>query len=296
MPQSFSPQLKVVQRLILKAKKARGGRPFKSKRVPRQPSIKTLERSYFRDLKEMIDDMKALVDRLLVPALPSIQRAFAAVKPKADHARADDFTDDVERIMASIRENFYREYDDNELRFFAMKAAKRTEEFNAESFQRQFKAVFGIQMPLVEPYLEPTIKGFVKQNVSLIKSIPDTYFNRVENTVLRDVQAGTLTSEIAQEIQTAYDVSESKATLIARDQTAKLNGNLNQMRQTEVGVSKYEWSTSMDERVRESHAAKEGQVYSWSDPPADTGHPGEDYQCRCTAIPVFEEIAEEEAA
>lgn len=288
--------MKVVQRLLGSMRRARRGRKLRLKRVPRQPSIKTVERSYLADLDEMTRYMKALVDKHLVPALPTIQRIFATVKPKADAVRNDDYSDEVERIMNLIRENFFREYDEQEMKFFARKAAARTESFNAKTFQRQFKAVFGIQIPLVEPYLESTVNSFVKQNVSLIQSIPDTYFDRVENTVLREVQAGTLTDEIADDIQEAYGVSESKATLIARDQTGKLNGNLNQMRQTEVGVTRYEWSTSKDERVRPSHEEKEGNIYDWSDPPADTGHPGEDFQCRCSAIPVFDEEIEEEAA
>ncbi|MDD0884230.1 phage head morphogenesis protein, partial [Xylella fastidiosa subsp. multiplex] len=35
---------------------------------------------------------------------------------------------------------------------------------------------------------------------------------------------------------------------------------------------------------REDHAAHDGTVFRWSDPPA-TGHPGQDYNCRCVAIP-----------
>lgn len=286
--------MKLVQRLLMRIRASRNGRPLKLKRVPRPASIKTLERSYARDLDEMTRYMKGLVDRRVILALPFIVSQASPLRPKKDNL--DDYSDDVARIMEGVRIEFYREYDENEMRFFALKAAKRTEEFNARNFQRQFKAVMGIQVPLVEPYLEATVKGFVQQNVSLIQSIPDQYFDRVEQTVLREVTAGTLTGEIAEQIGDAYGVSESKATLIARDQTSKLNGNLTRMRQTEVGVTRYEWSTSMDERVRDSHADKEGDVFSWDDPPADTGHPGEDFQCRCAAIPVFEEEEQEEAA
>lgn len=267
----------------------RKGRVLRLKKPPKQPSIKTLERSYYSDMLKMLDRMKFLVDQRLVPMLPSIVRHAQSVRPKTDGTRADDYTDDVEGIMDGIRDDFFQEYDENQIKFFAQKAAKRGEEFNQKSFQRQFKAVFGIQMPLVEPYLEATVNGFVKQNVSLITSIPETYFDRVENTVLQGAISGDLQDEIASEISDIYDVSDSRAAFIARDQVAKLNGNLTEMRQTEVGVTSYIWSTSLDERVRDSHAAKEGETFQWDDPPADTGHPGEDYQCRCTAIPVFEE-------
>lgn len=46
----------------------------------------------------------------------------------------------------------------------------------------------------------------------------------------------------------------------------------------------YIWRTRGDERVRSSHAANNGKIFAWDTPP-DTGHPGEDYGCRCWAEP-----------
>lgn len=47
---------------------------------------------------------------------------------------------------------------------------------------------------------------------------------------------------------------------------------------------RYVWRTRRDERVRASHRANDGRIFDWDDPPA-TGHPGEDYGCRCRAVP-----------
>ena len=46
----------------------------------------------------------------------------------------------------------------------------------------------------------------------------------------------------------------------------------------------YVWRTRGDERVRLSHAQNDGRLFAWDEPPA-TGHPGEDFGCRCTAEP-----------
>ena len=83
-----------------------------------------------------------------------------------------------------------------------------------------------------------------------------------------------------------YRVSKSKAKLIARDQTGKLYGEINQARQDEAGITSYIWRTSMDERVRDEHAEREGQEFEWCAPP-DDGHPGIPIQCRCEAEPVL---------
>ena len=62
------------------------------------------------------------------------------------------------------------------------------------------------------------------------------------------------------------------------------NGKLTEISQREAGNTHYIWHTQADELVRNSHAPNHGQVFAWDNPPP-TGHPGEDYNCRCTPIP-----------
>ena len=93
------------------------------------------------------------------------------------------------------------------------------------------------------------------------------------------------------------NVWASRAELIARDQTTKLLGGLNEARQREAGITQYAWCTSRDDRVRgdpsgqypnadPSHYALDGQIFSWDDPP-EPGPPGSDFQCRCSATPIL---------
>lgn len=99
-------------------------------------------------------------------------------------------------------------------------------------------------------------------------------------------------------------MTASKAELLARDQTLKLNAAISRTRQQAAGISKYYWTTVGDERVRKMHDDLDGKLFSWDDPPitneaGDHNHPGEDYQCRCTAspyLPEFEESQEDPEA
>ena len=74
---------------------------------------------------------------------------------------------------------------------------------------------------------------------------------------------------------------------ICRDQNNKMIGQLNEIRQTELGIESYEWSTSLDIRVRPTHRVNEGKVFRWDQPPS-TGHPGWDIQCRCTSHAILD--------
>jgi len=108
----------------------------------------------------------------------------------------------------------------------------------------------------------------------------------VSEVIERAHAEGVRVEVLAHDLRERFEVSNSRAELIARDQTLKLNGQINRHRQLSVGVEEYIWDTSGDERVRESHAVLDGRKFSWHAPPS-VGHPGQDFQCRCGAIPVI---------
>lgn len=55
----------------------------------------------------------------------------------------------------------------------------------------------------------------------------------------------------------------------------------------------YIWCTVGDDKVRDSHADREGQEFCWDNPPVG-GHPGEEINCRCWAELVVDKVEREE--
>ncbi|HZG73999.1 MAG TPA: minor capsid protein [Chondromyces sp.] len=95
-------------------------------------------------------------------------------------------------------------------------------------------------------------------------------------------------STIRDELVKRTRASVKRAQFIARDQCGSILGQMTARRHQAMGVKKFKWSTSKDERVRDSHEKLEGIVFEYTNPPA-VGLPGADYQCRCTANPVFDD-------
>ena len=173
-------------------------------------------------------------------------------------------------------------------------------ERNAEAVDERLKAAIKASLSIdISPVLNQSgpildaMKAATKANIELITSIPDQFFEKLGDAVGKNMEAGMRFEDLAKEIERIGDVTESRAKLIARDQTSKMNGAFNEARQTSLGIDRYVWQTSGDERVREEHQANDGQVFNWNDPPA-TGHPGEDINCRCVAVPYFDLDSEEE--
>lgn len=138
------------------------------------------------------------------------------------------------------------------------------------------------------------------QNVALIQSISAEHFAEVGRAVLDNYRGVPLPGDVSltKRLQDIGGITKKRAKFIARDQTSKLTGDLNQARLQENGIDEYIWRTAKDERVvgtpggkypkgtrgHGNHYEREGQTYSWQTPPSD-GHPGQAYNCRCYAEP-----------
>jgi SPP1 gp7 family putative phage head morphogenesis protein len=133
------------------------------------------------------------------------------------------------------------------------------------------------------------LTSWTQENLSLVKGINDEQNKKIETLLLRAGREGTTPVSLTQEIKKIMNSSVKRATLIARDQTLKLNGQIDRVKQTTSGVTHFIWRTSRDERVRPRHRHREGVKYAWDNPP-DGELPGQPVQCRCSAEPSFEEI------
>ena len=155
--------------------------------------------------------------------------------------------------------------------------------------RRDVQALENLLANASEDETEKLFRSFVDNNVQKITSVSGGALDEMRELVSHGFRSGMPTNKLSKQIEKRFGVAKSRAKLIARDQVGKLQGELNRVRQKEVGVHEYIWRTSQDERVRDSHAALDGQKFSWNQPPS-VGHPGEDYQCRCYAEPVLETV------
>lgn len=172
-------------------------------------------------------------------------------------------------------------------RGFAERSRNQTDREIAQTFKRY--AGFDIAQYIANnPKIDQIVSVVIENNVQLIKSIETQYLDKVKSAVSNGVAQGKSALDISDEVMKVGNVTRSRAIFIARDQAAKFNGTVEMAQQKELGIKKYRWSTSGDERVRESHRLNDGKIFSWSKPPA-TGHPGFDYNCRCVAIPIFDD-------
>ena len=157
---------------------------------------------------------------------------------------------------------------------------------------RVVKLLPGFQRLLTQPLAatsqQTLVSEWVRENVSLIRSIDSRWFADIEKLILESSEKESPVEEIVAGLQDRYGVSRSRAKLIAEDQMYKLYSAAAAVRYQSYGIRGYEWVSQRDDRVRKRHAELDGKFILYDQPP-DIGHAGTPINCRCGQAPVIDQ-------
>lgn len=281
-----------------------GKSSIRSKYRPKYPE--SAEREYIR----LINEYMAIEKDVLMKYIPELKRIINEGTPKyntdaknendrkrrlARFSEIDNTIRRLQMLFESIQKELDSAFGMYDLKRNIERIAASDHKLSIREWKKAVSKTLGID--ILEDYYsgdyyKEMIEKWISSNVDLIKTQPKESLGKMKELVYKDYMSGISTTNIVKELQAQYGMDKRHARLIARDQTAKLNSEITQSQQRDAGVSKYEWSGTLDRRERSSHRALEGKVFSWDNPPETDGgrrcHPGEDYQCRCCALPVFD--------
>jgi len=252
--------------------------------VPPLLHPKHIERKYTKDLRKSYTLLFEMIRNRLLINLPTLTDQNAR---ELATRRFDTADEDLRVILHGISVEFSRNLTQNEVKRIAQRRGIEVSEYNRIQNKKVFKRLLEVDVYQSEPWLTNALESFATENAELITTLSEKHINDVRNIVVNGFRDGVAGEELASIIRNKVNrKTRANYRLIARDQVSKLNGQLTELRQRDVGVTEYKWRTSRDERVRDTHK-KDGKTFSWDKPPADTGHPGADYQCRCYAEPIL---------
>jgi SPP1 gp7 family putative phage head morphogenesis protein len=224
--------------------------------------------------------------RLLREVIDMTLRVMELELGRTDVVRQDAIQDDLVALFERIKGRATTLLSSVRFRERLTEILERTDRHAALEIQKDVSRALGIDVITSVPGRADKIGGYVAENVALVNGLQESMIGSVRDEIMRAVSDGTNTADLANSIANRARISKNRAKLIARDQIGKVNGALMRERHASIGVTKYRWRSSQDERVRNSHAARNGEVFSWDAPPSD-GHPGQPINCRCTAEAVF---------
>jgi len=256
------------------------------------PSITT---QYFRKINLLVRKVASLVRTKVKPIL--IKYSSHVV---TDYMIDDAFGLELANAFADIEAEF-RLLDKYALKI-ATSSLDQANKYHHQKFITSFKKTVGIDVkPLLSRSIKingrnidkgtySTVQDAINNNVALIKTVPEQHLAKIQEMLYRGLATGTDNQSLYEEVLKINGQNTRRAKLIARDQMQKLNGVLSMARQQDIGIVGYVWRTSGDENVRDSHRDNDNMHFQWDSPPPETGHPGEDINCRCTAEPDLSKL------
>lgn len=265
---------------------ARGRRAPVRFRFGSQIQPMAIARSYAGELLKLVAVMRSVTIEVVGPQL----RDWVRESDKL-HGRMDGAAGDAATAFAGIRLRLERgRFSTTALQSVARKAGDSTASFQKRQLTRQLSVAIGVEVPVFDKDLGAKVEAFTAENIGLIQSIPQQSLQQVQQVVLRGLAAGDRAEALAEDIQERFDVSESRAALIARDQTLKFFADLNQTRQRALGITHFTWATANTERTCDICGPLDGNSYAWDKPPAE-GLPGQVHpNCQCSADPDVEAL------
>lgn len=182
----------------------------------------------------------------------------------------------------------------------SMRTARRSVE-NVGVPRAQVALRLGVEVPLVlgvdiAPTLaeQAALTTWSRAGTDLIKTVGQDLVEGLDAEIADAARRGVLTRDLRRIVDDRLGVGTRHAQFIARDQVAKLNGKITEATHKAAGITAYKWRASRDQRTRPDHAALDGTIQQWAEPPVvdersgRREHPGNDFQCRCVAIPVVD--------
>lgn len=255
-----------------------------------------VEREYKRVIDAyyniLFDCLQSIIETL-INSPESIQEPYSGFRVDD---RKSDFINYIRSAFRKAKSDFRDKTDKFGLQKKIDKLGKLTKRLSNDEWKRVVQKTLGIN--ILDDYYSgefyrEQLQRWTDENVNLISTLPDDALGEMQSIVEEAFKNGSSGRDMVKEIRKKFNASRSNAEFYAADQMAKLNAAITRQQQTECGVEEYVWSTSKDQRVRERHRELEGTTHRWDDPPIvdkKTGrraHPGEDYRCRCVALPVF---------
>lgn len=236
------------------------------------------------------NQLAAIVERMKEP-----YRELAQLLPRSatDSLVADEDPLVARRILETLRERMQGTLNLGEMEKLAAFYGDRVSRRGREQLANQLRAGLGVDIPVVDPQaIRDMVRMFARENAALISRIPENLHNEVANLTMQAFTNKWSRREFAEKLEERFEISESRARFIARDQVGKLNAQLSEERNTALGIKAYYWRTRRDKRVRKEHRKKEGRRFLYSHPPKG-GHAGHPPGCRCVQEPDLSDILDQ---
>lgn len=281
-------------------------------KAPKPSPKKQVEGKVVNDPKGIEQEARRTLKKITKPIQLELEGIIQKMRDKS--AR------EVGKELEAVKKNY-----DFQLSVTAEQIAEnwvgKVNRYNREKFMIQMRQTLGIDIgAIVDEAMKDDLDVMVLEAANYIKSIPDYLVGHVADRVVQHFKGIPMPENrtLRQQIKEEFEISDGRAKVLARDQTAKMNTAITAIRQQNLGIDCYIWKTVEDNAVvgkpgglypkptklHRNHYIMNGLLCKWNDANVysdDKGktwkqrtaemphnHPGDDIMCRCRPAPFID--------
>lgn len=243
--------------------------------------------------------LQKLVTQMIRETRRDVVALFESPTAIASHVTTDASISSQSRILMNALSNKFTDLFGKASKELSERMVEQTGKHSAAALGTSLKELSGGLKLKTDTLRSGPIgeiaKAAVAENVSLIKSIPEQYLQKVQGAVMRSITTGNGLQDLQPFLEEQEGMTKRRAKNIALDQTRKSYQSINAGRMKAAGIKKFIWIHSGGgQKPRPDHVAMDGNTYSYDDLPVidertgERGIPGQAPNCRCTARPVLD--------
>jgi uncharacterized protein with gpF-like domain len=180
-------------------KEAMANKPRRRK-IEAVPLSKQAGIMYNAHLQRMVRHIKRRIDQQIIPLIRGLEGSYTA----------DSWDDDITNAFKSEKAFWESAETASIMERIAGEFVITANEANRKKFSKSMQSV-GLDLFGDSPTLQDYLGASTKDNVALIKSIPEQYLQQVERTVMTNMRAGNRPGIIVKQLQERYQLTQSRA-------------------------------------------------------------------------------------
>lgn len=216
-------------------------------------------------------------------------------------AQTGNFAAILLRLSKAAQKSILKQFGNDRIETISQQMLGKLDRKSKEEFYKRVSAKTGINVTdlIAKEGMKATTNALVAETSQWIKTLRDDTFQKFTNNTLFAMSQGESLDTIVDQFDDIASERKNHAQFLARNQVQNYNSVTTKIRAQNLGITKAVWETSGDERVRASHADREGKEFDLAEGCYSSIDglyllPGTDYNCRCTYTMIIPETPEED--
>ena len=258
----------------------------------RTPEVnRSNERRFQEDIERMIVLMSSIYRKQVLESLH-----VSTVEKFQDEAQVGNYAAAYSKIDKKVRRKLRKRFSNKRLDKMVREHLYRTNVHNQRMLYEGLEKAIGIstKQMIIKEGLQSTINALAIETTAWMTRLRDETLELYTNNTLRNMTLGNSLEDVMSAFDGLTEKRKNHAKFTARNQINNFNSIMTKKRAEKLGITRAEWITAGDERVRPSHEDRDGKTFDlkeglYSSLDGKKLLPAIDYQCRCTYSLVIDD-------